>query len=155
MKNLAKAVLSTALALLLAFCAAQLPLSALRAEISPAWSVPAGYNENDYNKIAAFLEIEDEDGNKSYEKIIESGEVLPHEKNKQFFTLADNQKIVGVKLFSEKEDGSFEPTSTGYFTISENLPKKSRLLFAFNIDLDEIISIKVKVDATGKSQEDI
>ena len=104
-------------------------------------------------KKATFLEIEDEDGNKSYEKIIESGEVLPHEKNKQFFTLADNQKIVGVKLFSEKEDGSFEPTSTGYFTISENLPKKSRLLFAFNIDLDEIISIKVKVDATGKSQE--
>lgn len=104
-------------------------------------------------KRATFIEIEDESGNKSYEKIIDSGEVLPHEKNKQFFTLVDNQKIVGVKLFSEKEDGTYEPTSTGYFTISENLPKKSRLLFTFNLDLDEIISIKVKVDATGKSQE--
>ena len=69
MKNLAKAVLSTALALLLAFCAAQLPLSALRAEISPAWSVPAGYNENDYNKIAAFLEIEDSSGIKNGAKL--------------------------------------------------------------------------------------
>ncbi len=104
-------------------------------------------------KRATFIEIEEENGNKSYEKIIDSGEVLPHEKNRQFFTLADNQKIVGVKLFSEKEDGSYEPTSTGFFTISENLPKKSRLLFTFNIDLDETISIRVKVDATGKSQE--
>ena len=104
-------------------------------------------------KKATFLEIEDGSGNKSYEKIIDSGEVLPHEKNKEFFTLADNQKIVGVKLFSQKEDGSYESTSTGYFTISENLPKSSRLLFTFNIDLDEIVSIKVKVDATGKSQE--
>lgn len=104
-------------------------------------------------KRATFIEIEDENGNKSYEKIIDSGEVLPHEKNKQFFTLVDNQKIVGVKLFSEKEDGSYEPTSTGYFTISENLPKKSRLLFTFNLDLDEVMSIKVKVDATGKSQD--
>ena len=104
-------------------------------------------------KRATFIEVEDENGNKSYEKIIDSGEVLPHEKNKQFFTLVDNQKIVGVKLFSEKEDGSYEPTSTGYFTISENLPKKSRLLFTFNLDLDEVMSIKVKVDATGKSQD--
>lgn len=104
-------------------------------------------------KRAAFIEIEDESGNKGYEKIIDSGEVLPHEKNKQFFTLVDNQKIVGVKLFSEKEDGSYEPTSTGYFTISENLPKKSRLLFTFNLDLDEVMSIRVKVDATGKSQD--
>ena len=104
-------------------------------------------------KRATFIEIEDESGNKSYEKIIDSGEVLPHEKNKQFYTLVDNQKIVGVKLFSEKEDGSYEPTSTGYFTISENLPKKSRLLFTFNLDLDEVMSIRVKVDATGKSQD--
>ncbi len=104
-------------------------------------------------KRATFIEIEDENGNKSYEKIIDSGEVLPHEKNKQFYTLVDNQKIVGVKLFSEKEDGSYEPTSTGYFTISENLPKKSRLLFTFNLDLDEVMSIRVKVDATGKSQD--
>ena len=104
-------------------------------------------------KRATFIEIEDEKGNKTYEKIIDSGEVLPHEKNKQFFTIADNQKIIGVKLFSEKEDGSYEPTSTGYFTISENLQKGSRLLFTFNLDLDEIISIRVKVDATGKSQD--
>lgn len=104
-------------------------------------------------KRDTFLEIEDGSGNKSYEKIIDSGEVLPHEKNKEFFTLADNQKIVGVKLFSQKEDGSFESTGTGYFTISENLPQSSRLLFTFNVDLDEIVSSKVKVDATGKSQE--
>ena len=104
-------------------------------------------------KRDTFLEIEDGSGNKSYEKIIDSGEVLPHEKNKEFFTLVDNQKIVGVKLFSQKEDGSFELITVGYFTISENLPKSSRLLFTFNVDLDEIVSIKVKVDATGKSQE--
>lgn len=72
MKNLAKAVLSAALALLVALTAAQLPLSALKAEVTPAWSVPAGYNENDYNKIAAFLETADESGIKNGAKLSSS-----------------------------------------------------------------------------------
>lgn len=72
MKNLAKAVLSAALALLLALSATQLPFSALKAEVSPAWNVPSGYNENDYNKIAAFLEIADVSGVKNGSKLSSS-----------------------------------------------------------------------------------
>lgn len=39
------------------------------ADIGTKWTVPDGYNEHDYNKVAAFLEIEDESGVKNGEKL--------------------------------------------------------------------------------------
>lgn len=70
MKKAFKPAISAFLALALAFCLVRLPVFALEAEaVSPAWSVPAGYNENDYNKLAAFLEIEDVFGVKNGERL--------------------------------------------------------------------------------------
>lgn len=103
-------------------------------------------------KRAVFIELEDKDGNKVKEKIVDSGEVLPLETNKRFVTVSDKQKIVEVRLFSEKEDGSYEKTTSGFFTISEDLPKGSELLFSFTLDLDEIMNIKVRIEASGKNQ---
>ncbi|MBR0136520.1 MAG: hypothetical protein IJM18_09970, partial [Clostridia bacterium] len=40
-----------------------------KAEGEPGWTVPAGYNEYDYNKCAAFLEQTDENGVKNGEKM--------------------------------------------------------------------------------------
>lgn len=38
------------------------------------WTVPEGYDEYEYNQLAAFLEIEDENGVKNGEKIAENGD---------------------------------------------------------------------------------
>lgn len=71
MKNLSKTktIIAAALALLLAVSAAGTFVIGVKAEIAPAWSVPAGYNANDYNKIAAFLETEDAAGVKNGAKL--------------------------------------------------------------------------------------
>ena len=65
-----------ALALALAFCLAiaAIPASALprfevKAEVTPAWTVPAGYNVHDYTKCVEFLEQTDENGLKNGEKL--------------------------------------------------------------------------------------
>ena len=75
MKKQLKAALAAALALIMAL--AMIPTSALprfdaKAEAEPYWTVPAGYNEYDYNKCAAFLEQTDENGVKNGEKLSSS-----------------------------------------------------------------------------------
>ena len=75
MKKQLKAALAAALALIMAL--AMIPTSALprfdaKAEGEPGWTVPAGYNEHDYNKCAAFLEQTDENGVKNGEKLSSS-----------------------------------------------------------------------------------
>ena len=75
MKKQLKAALAAALALIMAL--AMIPASALprfdaKAEGEPGWTVPAGYNEHDYNKCAAFLEQTDESGVKNGEKLSSS-----------------------------------------------------------------------------------
>ena len=65
-----------AFALALAFCLAlaAIPASALprfdvKAEVTPSWTVPAGYNIHDYTKCVEFLEQTDADGVKNGEKL--------------------------------------------------------------------------------------
>lgn len=104
-------------------------------------------------KHNTYIEVEQADGSVRYEKIIDNLEALPLEKSKRFVTTSDKQKIVEVKLFSDKEDGTKEKLSTGFFTISEDLPKGSGLLFKFSVDIDEVVSVSVKSDATKKTQK--
>lgn len=110
-------------------------------------------NEIIYNttKRAVYMEVEEADGRKAYEKIVSTSETLPLDVSRKFYTSSDNQKVLEVKLFTPKEDGSYELVHTGFFTISENLPKGSGVVFTFSIDLDEVLDLKVKPDATGKS----
>lgn len=101
-------------------------------------------------KHQTFIQLENPDGSHRMERVIDSQEVLPFEANKKFRTIANNQKIVAVKLFTDAENGSYTPISSGFFTISENLPAMSELNFTFNLDEDETMSAKVKVVKTGK-----
>lgn len=87
------------------------------------------------------------------QKIINAQEPLPCEVNKKFKTTVDNQKIVEVVLLNDAEDGKFDKISTGYFTIPDNLPKDSTLTFTFYLSEDETMSVKVKIDKTGKSKD--
>lgn len=101
-------------------------------------------------KHQTFIQLENPDGSHRMERIIDSQEVLPLKAIKQFRTIANNQKIVAVKLFTDVENGGFTPISSGFFTISENLPALSDLNFTFNLDEDETMSAKVMVVKTGK-----
>lgn len=87
---------------------------------------------------------------KELEKIVEEQTPLPYSFNRQFSTTVNDQKIVEIRLFNDAEDGTFDKISSGFFTISENLPAGSKLNFTFNIDKNDTLRIKVKVVSTGK-----
>lgn len=97
-----------------------------------------------------FIETRDDADNVQYSMIIDENQVLPNEVNEKFYTLVDNQKIIAVKLYSDAENGGKEKIGTGFFTITENLPVHSELLFTFRLTEDETMSVKVRVASTGK-----
>lgn len=98
-----------------------------------------------------FIEVKDDADNTSYKEIIDENIGLPYEVNHKFYTLVENQKIVGVRIFNDAENGKYEPQGTGFFTITENLPVHSELQFSFKLTEDENMSLKVRVPATGKT----
>lgn len=102
-------------------------------------------------KHKTFIQLSDDADNVEYKEIIDENTPLPYEVNHKFYTLVENQKIVGVKLFSDAEDNKMDKLSTGYFTIPENLPVHSELQFTFSLTEDEVMSVKVRVPATGKT----
>ncbi len=104
-------------------------------------------------KHQTFIQLENPDGSHRMEKIIDSQEVLPLEANKKYRTVSNNQKIVELKLFTDTENGSYTKISSGFFTISENLPALSDLNFTFNLDEDDTMTAKVKVVKSGKVTE--
>ncbi len=133
----------------------------LAAAIDPAtWKDD---DENDFDENAApsegpivytakhnyFIKLE-RNGKEELEKIIEDQTPLPYSINRQYNTTVNDQKIVEVKLFSDAEDGTYEKLTSGFFTISENLPSGSKLNFTFNLDEDETLRVKVKVVDSGK-----
>lgn len=117
-----------------------------------ASQVEGGVQISITTKHKYFIETRDDADNVQYSMIIDENEVLPNEVNHKFYTLVDNQKIVAVKLFSDKENGGKEKIGTGYFTITENLPVHSELQFTFRLTEDEIMNVKVRVASTGKTQ---
>lgn len=102
-------------------------------------------------KHKTFIETRDDADEVVYKEIIDENIGLPYKVDHKFYTLVENQKIIGVKLFTDAENGGKEKLGTGFFTISENLPVHSELQFSFNLTEDEIMSVKVRVPATGKT----
>ena len=102
-------------------------------------------------KHSTFIQLANPDGSYRLEKIIDSQEVLPFEVNRKFRTTVDNQKIVEIKIFNDTENGGHSLITTGFFTISENLPALSDINFTFNLDENETLSVKAKVVKTGKA----
>ena len=75
MKKQHKAAISFALALIFALVslpASALPRFAANAEVTPAWTVPNGYNVHDYTKCVEFLEQTDANGVKNGEKLVKT-----------------------------------------------------------------------------------
>ena len=86
------------------------------------------------------------------QKIIDDHELLPFEINKKFKTTVDNQKIVELVILSDAEGGAFDKIASGFFTISDNLPADSSITFTFSLSESEELSVKVKIDKTGKTR---
>lgn len=104
-------------------------------------------------KHKTFIQLSDDADNVEYKEIIDENTPLPYEVNHKFYTLVENQKIVGVKLFSDAENNQKEKLGTGFFTIPENLPVHSELQFTFSLTEDEVMHVKVRVPATGKTTD--
>lgn len=102
-------------------------------------------------KHKSFIQYSDDAGNIKYEMIIDKNTPLPCDVNSKFYTLVDNQKIIGVKLFSDAENDQKEKLGTGFFNITENLPVHSELQFTFSLNEDEVMTVRVRVPATGKT----
>jgi molecular chaperone DnaK len=102
-------------------------------------------------KHKCFIQIADDADNIEYKEIIDENTPLPFEVSHKFYTTVENQKIVGVELYSDAENNQKEKLSTGFFTISDNLPVHSELQFTFSLTEDEIMLVKVRVPATGKT----
>lgn len=100
-----------------------------------------------------FIEIADDADNKDYELIIGDNEVLPNEVSKKFYTLVENQKIIAVKLYNDAENNTKQMTGIGFLSIQENLPVHSELQFTFRLTEDEVMSVRVKVAASGKTTD--
>lgn len=104
-------------------------------------------------KHKSYIQVSDDADNIQYEKIIDENTPLPCQVNRKFYTLVENQKIVGVMLFSDAENNQMEKLGTGYFTIPENLSVHSELQFTFSLNEDETMSVRVRVPATGKTTD--
>ena len=104
-------------------------------------------------KHKIFVQLANPDGSHRMEQVVDSQEVLPLDAKRTFKTVSNNQKIVEVKLFTDSENGNYSKISSGFFTISENLPAMSELNFTFSLDEDETMIAKVKVVRTGRVTE--
>lgn len=102
-------------------------------------------------KHKAFILVKDDADNDEYVEIIDVNTPLPCEVNQKFTTVVENQKVVGVNLYSDAEGGKKEKLGTGFFTIQENLPAHTELQFTFSLTEDETMFVKVRVPATGKT----
>ena len=89
-----------------------------------------------------FIQISDNNGQKKLEKIIDNATPLPTSPNKNFKTTVNNQKLVGILIYADAENGTFELQSIGYYSISENLPSNSDLTFTFAMDADQTLQVK-------------
>ncbi len=121
--------------------------------ITPSSANEGGVNISITTKHKYFIETWDDADTSHYTKIIDENEVLPNEVNKKFHTLVDNQKVIAVKIFSDAENGTYEHQGTGFLTITESLPVNSELVFIFRLTEDETMNVRVRVTATGKTQD--
>jgi molecular chaperone DnaK len=89
------------------------------------------------------------------EKIIDKQMPLPISVSKTFKTTVNNQKIVEVILFADVENGDYDKMTIGYFTIEEELPAGSDIVFNIEMDLDEIFKIRVHAKGSKSKEKEI
>ena len=50
-------------------------------------------------------------------------------------TTVNNQKVVKISIYADVEDGKKEKQTMGFFTIEENLPVGSEIVFDFTLTI--------------------
>lgn len=77
--------------------------------------------------------------------IIEKQEPLPLSVSKVYKTTVLNQKIVKVVIHTDVEGGRINeiPETTGFFTLEEDLPAGSEIVFNISLNIDEVFEIEV------------
>ncbi len=86
-----------------------------------------------------FVELKDEE----FDRIIEKQMPLPCNVSKPYKTTTNNQKVVKVGIYADVEDGKKEKQTMGFFTIEEDLPTGSDIVFDITLGIDEVFEIKV------------
>ena len=86
-----------------------------------------------------FVELKDEE----FDRIIEKQMPLPCNVSKPYKTTTNNQKVVKVGIYADVEDGKKEKQTMGFFTIEEDLPVGSDIVFDITLGIDEVFEIKV------------
>jgi len=79
------------------------------------------------------------------EAIIEKQVPLPLSVSKIYKTTVPNQKIVKVLIHTDIEGGRINeiPETTGFFTLEEDLPAGSEIVFNISLNIDEVFEIEV------------
>lgn len=86
-----------------------------------------------------FIELKDE----KFDRIIEKQMPLPCEVSKLYKTTVANQKLVKVGIYADVENGGKEKQTMGFFTIEQDLPIQSEIIFDISLSIDEVFEIKV------------
>jgi molecular chaperone DnaK len=72
-----------------------------------------------------------------FDRIIEKQMPLPFNLVRTYKTTMTNQKIVKVNLYADVEDGKKEKQTMGFFTIDEDLPIGSEIVFDITLGIEE------------------
>ena len=75
--------------------------------------------------------------------IIEKQTPLPCNIIKTYKTTVHNQKIAKVDIYAAVEDGRRERQTIGFFTIEEDLPINSEIVFSLTMNIDHLFEIEV------------
>jgi molecular chaperone DnaK len=77
------------------------------------------------------------------DNIVEKQTPLPCNVVRTYKTSVNNQKIVKVDIYAVVEEGKKERQTLGFFTIEEDLPKNSEIVFDITLSIDHVFEIKV------------
>jgi molecular chaperone DnaK len=89
-----------------------------------------------------YIELADGDGF-TLDRVIEKQTPLPIQVSKNFKTTTNNQKIIKVSIHCDVEDGKKELQALGFYLVNDNLSIGSELIFDFNMDINEIMTVTV------------
>lgn len=92
--------------------------------------------------------------NNTEDIIIKKQSSLPISVSREYETTSQNQKIVKVNIYTKKEDNLKETQTIGYFTITEDLPLGSKVIFDIEYDINETFNCfaYLKNNSTKKKQ---
>jgi molecular chaperone DnaK len=79
-----------------------------------------------------FIELKE-----GFDRIIEKQMPLPFNLARTYKTTMNNQKIVKVSLYADVEDGRKEKQTMGFFTINNDLPVGSEIVFDITLGIEE------------------